>query len=161
MVATRMVALVPTVIMAVMFEASNTFDIAAQLLNVAQSLLLPFALLPVVHMTANREVMGKRFAASRWLTGLTAAITVAIVAVNGYLLYDVIMQQHQDGLGPVRIAGLVLIMLAYYSLILYFAIGPENAPRLLTSAREAAKGVTTILRGRGRMDYESMLEVHW
>lgn len=161
MVATRMVALVPTVIMAVVFEASNTFDIAAQLLNVAQSVLLPFALLPVVHMTANREVMGERFAARRWLTGLTAAITAAIVAVNGYLLYDVIMQQHQDGLGPEWIAGLVLIMLAYYSLILYFAIGPDNLPRLLTSAAEAAKGVTSLVRGRRRMDYESMLEVHW
>ena len=31
------------------------------MLNVAQSLLLPFALLPVLHMTSNKEIMGERF----------------------------------------------------------------------------------------------------
>ena len=44
---TRLVALVPTVLIAVLSDASNSFDRINGLLNVVQSVLLPFALVPV------------------------------------------------------------------------------------------------------------------
>ncbi len=122
MVATRLVALVPTVIMAVVFEASNTFDKAAQLLNVGQSLLLPFALLPVVHMTASREVMGDKFVNHRWHTVLTGSITGLVVTVNSYLMYDLVRQQH-GGMSLGWIFSLIAMNLIYYGLVLYYAIG--------------------------------------
>jgi Mn2+/Fe2+ NRAMP family transporter len=44
------------------------YDYFLQMLNVAQSLLLPFALLPALHMTANKEVMGEKFVSARYAT---------------------------------------------------------------------------------------------
>ncbi|GAX77144.1 hypothetical protein CEUSTIGMA_g4590.t1 [Chlamydomonas eustigma] len=132
MVATRLVALIPTVVMAVLFEATNTFDVAAQMLNVAQSLLLPFALLPALHMTANKEIMGEKFVSAKWFTILTAGITAIVLAVNGYLLYDVMRQQHASGgdLGGSLAVLLALMLIIYYSLTAYYAIGPDNIPGL-------------------------------
>ena len=89
MMATRLVALVPTVVMAVVFETSQTFDYAAQLLNVAQSVLLPFALLPVLRMTADRDIMGERFVSPKWLTITGSVICAVILGINGYLIVDV------------------------------------------------------------------------
>lgn len=162
MIATRLVALVPTVIMAVVFEASNTFDFAAQLLNVAQSILLPFALLPVLHIGCNKKIMGERFAAGRFWTAVTVAITVAVLAVNAYLLYDVIKQQAQDGLSPGWIAGMVVSMVVYYGMALYYAVGPENVPQAWSQGKTFVRKAWARLPCRTRRaDYESMLEVHW
>lgn len=47
MVVTRLVALVPAVTVAVVFEANQKFDALNQLLNIVQSIVLPFALIPV------------------------------------------------------------------------------------------------------------------
>lgn len=47
MVGTRILALVPAVAVAILFETSNGFDTLNQLLNILQSLMLPFALIPV------------------------------------------------------------------------------------------------------------------
>lgn len=44
---TRVVALVPTVLIAVLSNASNSFDRLNALLNIVQSIQLPFALIPV------------------------------------------------------------------------------------------------------------------
>eukprot|EP00955_Chlamydomonas_euryale_P083416 363859-Chlamydomonas_euryale.AAC.2 len=128
MLATRMVALVPTVLMAVFFEASNTFDAAAQLLNVGQSLLLPFALLPVVHMTANVDVMGRRWVSGRWWTGVSIGITVATVAVNGYLLVDSLVAQHDGGLTWPWMMLTISTTLLYYAIVAYYAIGRGERP---------------------------------
>lgn len=54
---TRLISLLPCLALAVVFEATHTFDKVAQTINVVQSLCLPFGLIPVVQMTANEGVM--------------------------------------------------------------------------------------------------------
>ena len=44
---TRTVAIVPTLIIAVVFQASHKLDQLNQLLNILQSIMLPFAIIPV------------------------------------------------------------------------------------------------------------------
>lgn len=46
---TRTVAIVPTLIIAVVFQASHKLDQLNQLLNILQSIMLPFAIIPVSH----------------------------------------------------------------------------------------------------------------
>jgi hypothetical protein len=162
MVGTRLIALVPTVAMAVAFEASNTFDAAAQLLNVAQSLLLPFALLPVVHMTASAQVMGSRWVTGRLMTGLCAAITALVIAINGYLLVDMLMAQHAGGLTWYWISVLAGTTGLYYALVAYYAIGPEHVPGLMQRGHKCGLQAVDWVRHRvRRLDPESMVEVHW
>uniref|UniRef100_A0A7R9V4I2 Natural resistance-associated macrophage protein n=1 Tax=Chlamydomonas euryale TaxID=1486919 RepID=A0A7R9V4I2_9CHLO len=163
MLATRMVALVPTVLMAVFFEASNTFDAAAQLLNVGQSLLLPFALLPVVHMTANVDVMGRRWVSGRWWTGVSIGITVATVAVNGYLLVDSLVAQHDGGLTWPWMMLTISTTLLYYAIVAYYAIGPDNIPEAMQRTRKlCAQATNWVARCLSqRLDPESALESRW
>lgn len=130
MMATRLVALVPTVIMAVVFETSQTFDYAAQLLNVAQSVLLPFALLPVLRMTADQDIMGERFVSPRWLTIIGSVICSVVLAINGYLIVDVFRVTFQSSSHGTSVLLLALLlaatMISYYLLAAYFAIGPDH-----------------------------------
>ncbi len=83
MLATRLVALLPTVTLAVVFEASNTFDKVAQTLNVVQSLVLPFALVPCVHVAADRKLLGQ-FASHPALTWFAALVVAVVAAINGW-----------------------------------------------------------------------------
>ena len=52
---TRTVAIVPTLVIAVVFQASHKLDQLNQLLNILQSIMLPFAIIPV-SMSASLSV---------------------------------------------------------------------------------------------------------
>ncbi len=84
---TRGIAILPTVVVTLWFGESGT----ARLLILSQvvlSLQLPFAIVPLVLFTANREKMGG-LQAPRWLTLLCWVIAVVLVALNLKLIFDV------------------------------------------------------------------------
>lgn len=83
---TRLVAIVPAVVVAALYGESGT----AKLLVLSQiilSLQLPFAVIPLVMMTGDRRRMGD-LAAPLWLSALAWAIAAVIVALNAKLLTD-------------------------------------------------------------------------
>lgn len=56
---TRLVAIVPTVAVALLFDSSeNELDQLSEWLNVLQSIQLPFALIPLLCLVSNVRVMG-------------------------------------------------------------------------------------------------------
>lgn len=160
MLVTRLVALIPTVTLAVVFEASHTFDSVAQTLNMVQALVLPFALIPVIHVAADKKLLGA-FSSPTWITIFAGAIATVVTAVNGWTLVDFYQTElGTDNAGVT--AGFCIFMIAYFSLILYFALGPENVPTLINKSRAVVnKGVAWMKANtRCRADFESMLEVH-
>ena len=85
---TRLIAIVPAAIAAIFYGDSGT----AQLLifsQVALSLQLSFAVVPLVRFTSDRSKMGQ-FANPGWLKALAYATAVAIAALNGWLLVQTI-----------------------------------------------------------------------
>ncbi|WP_426959946.1 Nramp family divalent metal transporter [Muricoccus radiodurans] len=83
---TRLVAIIPAVIVTWMYGASGT----AQLLVLSQvilSLQLPFAVIPLMMFAGDRSRLGA-LAAPRWQVVLGWAIAVLIVALNVKLLVD-------------------------------------------------------------------------
>ncbi|HMN29172.1 MAG TPA: Nramp family divalent metal transporter, partial [Caldilineaceae bacterium] len=83
---TRAIAIVPAVIVAALYGERGT----GQLLILSQvilSLQLSFAVVPLVAFTSDRLKMG-RFVNPRWLMGLAWAVTIIIVCLNGYLLFQ-------------------------------------------------------------------------
>ncbi len=78
---TRLVALVPTLAVATISNSSTDLDVLNQLLNLLQSIQLPFALLPVVAFNASERVMGK-FANSRALNALAGTMSLAVIGIN-------------------------------------------------------------------------------
>ena len=83
---TRLVAIVPAVIVAALYGASGT----AKLLILSQvilSLQLSFAVIPLIIFTGDRRKMGE-FTASGWLRGLSWATAALIVLLNAKYLCD-------------------------------------------------------------------------
>lgn len=83
---TRMLAIIPAVTVAALYGESGT----ARLLVLSQVILsmqLPFAVIPLVHLTADRAKMGA-LAAPRWLSVVAWIIAAVIVVLNVKLLTD-------------------------------------------------------------------------
>lgn len=59
------------------------------ILNVLQSILLPFALIPVLHFCAMPTVMGE-FRTGRFWTITGPIISLAIIGINLFFVYDII-----------------------------------------------------------------------
>lgn len=96
---TRSIALVPAVTVAILgASSSKTSDTLDEYLNILQSIQLPFALLPILHFTNSRRVMGDefvnspRFKAFGWLT------VTAVIIINFYLVGSQILDVHVSGL---------------------------------------------------------------
>jgi manganese transport protein len=86
---TRMVAIVPAIGVTLAYgeAATGKLIIASQ---VVLGLQLPFAVVPLVMLTASRAKLGE-LVAPRWLTAIAAAIAVAIIALNLKLIWDLTM----------------------------------------------------------------------
>jgi manganese transport protein len=84
--ATRLVAIVPAMIMALNYGASGM----AQLLVLSQVILsmqLPFAVIPLVHFTRDRAKMGE-LVSPRWLTTTAWTMAALIIVLKIKLVYD-------------------------------------------------------------------------
>jgi manganese transport protein len=91
---TRMVAIVPAVLVTLYYGESGT----AKLLILSQVILglqLPFAIIPLVMMTADRGKMGP-LRAPLWLTVVAGVIAVIIITLNVKLIADFLL----GNLGP-------------------------------------------------------------
>jgi len=86
---TRMVAIVPAVIVAAMYGERGVGQLLV-LSQVVLSMQLSFAVVPLVTFTSDRQKMG-RFANSRWLAILAWIVTAVIVSLNLYLLFETLL----------------------------------------------------------------------
>ena len=85
---TRGIAIVPAVIVAIMYGASGT----AKLLILSQvilSLQLSFAVIPLVMFTSDRRKMGA-FVNPAWLKLVAYTVTIVIASLNAWLLFQTI-----------------------------------------------------------------------
>jgi len=83
---TRMVAIVPAVIVAAMYGERGVNELLI-LSQVILSLQLSFAVIPLVQFTSERAKMG-RFVNKPWLIVVASVVTAVIVVLNGYLLWE-------------------------------------------------------------------------
>jgi len=83
---TRLVAIVPAVIVVVLYGERGTGALLV-LSQVVPSLQLPFAVFPLVSFTSDRRKMGA-LVAPRWIQILAWIVAVIIAALNAYLLYQ-------------------------------------------------------------------------
>ncbi|OYV70265.1 MAG: divalent metal cation transporter [Gemmatimonadetes bacterium 21-71-4] len=85
---TRLIAIVPAVVVAILYGASG----ATQLLILSQVILsvqLSFAVFPLVRFTSEREKMGE-FVNGRWLKRLAWSVAVSIALLNAWLLVQTV-----------------------------------------------------------------------
>jgi manganese transport protein len=85
---TRSVAIVPALIVTVLYGESGTAKLLV-LSQVILSLQLPFAVVPLVLFTRDRRKMGD-LTAPLWLTGAAAFIAVLLIGLNLKMIWDVL-----------------------------------------------------------------------
>ena len=86
---TRAIAIVPAALVTLWYGEKGM----AQLLILSQvvlSLQLPFAVVPLVMFTADRQKMGE-LVAPRWLSAIAAVIAIMIIGLNIKLVYDFLL----------------------------------------------------------------------
>jgi manganese transport protein len=86
---TRMIAILPAAVVTIWAGEKATGHLLI-LSQVVLSLQLPFAVVPLVLLTASRAKMGT-FVAPRWLTAIATLIAVAIIALNAKLVWDYVI----------------------------------------------------------------------
>src|SRR3954468_16666496 len=85
---TRLLAIVPAVTVAALYGESGTAKLLV-LSQVILSLQLPFAVIPLVRFTSDREKMGP-FVSPPWVAVLAWVAAAVIVSLNAKLLFDVV-----------------------------------------------------------------------
>ena len=83
---TRLVAIVPALIVAILYGERGTSELLI-LSQVILSLQLSFAVVPLVQFTSDKLKMG-RFANPGWVRVLSWVVAVLIIGLNAYLLWD-------------------------------------------------------------------------
>ncbi|PSC05299.1 divalent metal cation transporter [Alsobacter soli] len=86
---TRLIAIVPAAVVTIWYGESGTSKLLI-LSQVALSLQLPFAVVPLVIFTASRRKLGA-LVAPRWLTATAAAIAAVLVALNVKMIADYVV----------------------------------------------------------------------
>lgn len=85
---TRSCAIVPTMIVALVFNKSEaSLDVLNEWLNVLQSIQIPFALIPLLTLVSKEEVMGV-FKIGPTLERIAWSVAALVMVINGYLLLD-------------------------------------------------------------------------
>ncbi|XP_028755676.1 metal transporter Nramp2-like [Neltuma alba] len=90
---TRSLAIVPTMIVAVVFNTSEgSLDTLNEWLNVVQSIQIPFALIPLLTLVSKEEVMGT-FRIGPVVEKVAWTVAVLVILVYGYMLLDFFLSE--------------------------------------------------------------------
>lgn len=120
---TRGVALVPAVIVAVISQNSQfRSDRFNELLNVLQSVQLPFALIPLLAFTSSSGLMGLSFVNSRVIATVLLMGTCLLCGVNYALVYRILQKNLPDDMPLATVVFLCLVALFYVLLLLYLVL---------------------------------------
>uniref|UniRef100_A0A0D6R2T7 Metal transporter n=1 Tax=Araucaria cunninghamii TaxID=56994 RepID=A0A0D6R2T7_ARACU len=116
---TRSFAIVPTVIVALMFDTSEgKLDALNEWLNVLQSMQIPFALIPLLCLVSKEHVMGT-FKIGRILKVVAWIIAFVVMIINGYLLVDFFLNEL---VGMWLAAVLITATVVYISFVIYLVV---------------------------------------
>jgi manganese transport protein len=116
---TRSIALVPAVVVIWISGDQGTYKLLI-LSQVILSLQLPFAIVPLVHFTSDKLKMGS-FANRPWVKLLAWITSIAIIALNGKLVYDQILEWLAGGT-PLYFSILAIGITTAISLFLVYLI---------------------------------------
>jgi len=110
---TRVFALGPALAVAICtYGDQKLFNKINELLNVLQSVQLPFAMLPVLHFAAQQELLG-RFTSGPRLTAISSCVAVAVLSVNVLLIVQFITDPDW-GFSPGAIAAVLCYGVFYF-----------------------------------------------
>ena len=139
---TRSMALLPAVIVIAISGDKGTYKLLI-MSQVILSLQLPFAIVPLVHFTSDKLKMGS-FANRFWVKVLAWITSIAIITLNGKLVYDQVLEW-LGGATPLPLSVLAVgLTLAISAFLVYIIVLP-----MIRGAKawkeEAPTGATAVI----------------
>eukprot|EP00667_Euglena_gracilis_P004913 EG_transcript_4943 len=122
---TRSIAIVPAALVSLFYHSK--VDALNDALNSLQSLLLPFAILPVLYFTSRRRVMGA-FVTSWGHRAFCWATTLVVLGIN--VAGCIQFLEDNVGANPTALVPLAIFGL-YYGLLVAFLVAPHRLGRAL------------------------------
>ncbi|KAJ3673932.1 hypothetical protein LUZ60_005924 [Juncus effusus] len=128
---TRSFAIVPTMIVALFFDTEDpTMDVLNESLNVLQSVQIPFALIPLIILVSNEQVMGC-FKIGNFTKVVSWVVAAFLIIINGYLLLSFFSEEVRG----VLLSSTVCVALAVYVVFIIYLIFRNTAMYSKFSAR--------------------------
>ncbi|XP_050363788.1 metal transporter Nramp2-like [Argentina anserina] len=122
---TRSFAIVPTIIVAIIFNTSEgSLDVLNEWLNVLQSVQIPFALIPLLTLVSKEQIMGV-FKIGPLLEKVAWTVAVLVMVINGYLLLDFFVAEVNGILFGVVVCSATA---AYVAFIIYLVLRSGALP---------------------------------
>ncbi|KAK3411989.1 metal transporter Nramp3 [Eucalyptus grandis] len=112
---TRSCAIVPTMIVALVFDTEETLDVLNEWLNVLQSIQIPFALIPLLYLVSREQIMGS-FKIGPVLKIVSWLVAALVIVINAYLLLDFFSNEVTSMMFGTVVTGFTA---AYVAFILY------------------------------------------
>ena len=134
---TRLVALGPAVVVIAISGSEGIYELLV-LSQVVLSLQLPFAIVPLVHFTADARKMGS-FANPRWVTAAAWLVAAVVTALNASLVWGKIAEWLEGGAVWPWFA-VVPVVAALSGLLIYMIVMPMVRPRGAWDASIATDG---------------------
>lgn len=135
-IVTRSISIIPCVIVTMLAYGS-----IGQLnfwCNIIQAVQLPFALLPLLHFTSSKRIMG--FLRNNILLKVTCyLIASCVLGVNFYFLISLILEVKK--LWAYIFAGLLIVYLVF---IIFFLLGVNNVYRIQLTVRRIFSGYNEV-----------------
>ena len=113
---TRSIAILPTVILAA-FSSNNMSKLSHMndILNILQSIILPFALLPIIQFTNDKKIMGS-FKTPKWVLIVVWMLAFLVLGINVYLVVQTVIGLDLSA----ALIGLVVVFYCMYSLVVVY-----------------------------------------
>ncbi|KAJ2004232.1 hypothetical protein H4R26_002635 [Coemansia thaxteri] len=143
---TRGISLVPALTVAL--AATAHMDLLSEIINVLQAVVLSFTIIPLLKLQATVEVVGPEFVFGRVARGAAAGLTLAIVALNAYLVVSVISL---DSAG--MYVAMVAVLLVYIAVLSYTALFPLRCTWRQRAWVDLAPVYIRVLFGRSAVGY--------
>jgi manganese transport protein len=141
---TRSIALLPAVAVIWISGDEGTYKLLI-LSQVILSLQLPFAIVPLVHFTSDKLKMGS-FASKLWVKVLAWITSIIIIALNGKLVYDQIIEWLEHG-APLLVSILTIGIAGAVSLLLVYIIVLPLIRGERSWKEEKPTGASAIIEG--------------
>ncbi|XP_045827739.1 metal transporter Nramp3-like [Trifolium pratense] len=115
---TRSFAIVPTMIVALIFDATeDSLDVLNEWLNVLQSVQIPFALIPLLCLVSKEQIMGT-FKIGTVLKITSWCVAALVTVINGYLL----MEFFSAEVNGILVGAIVCVVTAAYVAFIIYLI---------------------------------------
>ena len=149
----RLVTLGPTLSVAVLLKSESALNTLTEWLNIIQSLVLPFVVVPLLVFTSSTKIMGPH-ANRPWSIGALSLILTFLVAMNGYLAVTFALGKLPDVAWARALFGIGCVL--YFAFGFYLLIGPIRVNKwVVNGAKKASEKAKPVINRA-----VDMMEVH-